>query len=165
MNDNNSIVSDFSSENGSVAEKNDEYGVLQRYRHKSIEQSVMNYSSYFSEMPNHAQSEMDCQSTYSAFHVVDSSIRDEVQGYSETYSEAPTPKTVNSRPPSVSSYLEEMSLPSVSIENAETGVVRWRTFPKSEERPKTARKLEFQADENPVDGKYSSCVCNHNFPN
>jgi len=58
--------------------------------------------------------------------------------------DAPTPKTVNSRSASIASYLDEMSLPSVSIDNAETGVVRWRTFPKNEERTRTARKLDFR---------------------
>ncbi|KAL3914183.1 MAG: hypothetical protein SGILL_006201 [Bacillariaceae sp.] len=145
-NDENSTgcVSDISSENGSVVERNDDYGVLNRFKHKSIEESVMGYAEYFaSETPG---ANTDCQSVYSATtHVPDPSVRAEVQGYSDVYSEAPTPKTVNStRTASIEHYLEEMSLPSVSIENAETGVVRWRQFPKCEERAKTARKLEFK---------------------
>ncbi|KAL3923285.1 MAG: hypothetical protein SGILL_001744, partial [Bacillariaceae sp.] len=148
MGDNHSVVSDVSSENGSAVERNDDYGVLHRFRHKSIEQSVMDYAEYFAETPGQATVDTECPSVYSSVrHVVSEEVRDEVQGYSDVYSEAPTPKTVNSRAVSIGSYLEEMALPSVSIENAETGVVRWRQFPKSEERAKTARKLDFQDDE------------------
>jgi hypothetical protein len=145
MSDNHSVVSDVSSENGSLVERNDDYGVLHKFRHKSIEQSVMDYEEYFSETPGHTPGDMTYQSSYSAVqHVVSAEIREEVQGYSDVYSEAPTPKTVNSRAVSIGSYLEEMALPSVSIEDGKTGKVRWRQFPKKEERAKTARKLEFQ---------------------
>ena len=140
MNDNESTVSDFSSDNESLPEKNDDYGVLQRFRNKSIESSVMNYSSYYADECYHLES-METRS-----------IEDDAQSHNdlirhEAFVEAPTPKTGNNGTPSISAYLEEMALPSVSIENAETGVVRWRTFPKNEERAKTARKLDFHDNE------------------
>jgi hypothetical protein len=140
MNDNESTVSDFSSDNESVPDKNDDYGVLQRFRNKSIESSVMNYSSYYADECYHLDS------------VETRSIEDDAQSHNdvirhEAFLEAPTPKTGNNGTSSINAYLEEMALPSVSIENAETGVVRWRTFPKNKERAKTARKLEFHDNE------------------
>ncbi|KAG7356856.1 hypothetical protein IV203_001543 [Nitzschia inconspicua] len=145
LNDNTSTISDFSSDHGSITvlDKTDDYGVLKKFRHKSIEQSVMDYGGYFEGDMIQPQSAMTSDSALRAIHFVDPSILAEVQGHHNVYPDAPTPKTVNSRSGSIEAYLEEMSLPSVSIENAETGVVRWREFPKDKEKAKTARKLEF----------------------
>jgi hypothetical protein len=65
----------------------------------------------------------------------------------DDFLDAPTPKTQNNGPTSIATFMDDLYLPSVSIESAETGVVRWRQFSKTEMKAKIARKLTFRGDD------------------
>lgn len=75
--------------------------------------------------------------------VPDSSINPEDFHAAEAFLDAPTPRVQNNMPSSLTAYVNGMYLPSVSIDNAEAGIVRWRQFPTLETQAKTARKLDF----------------------
>jgi len=109
---------------------NDDYGVLHRYSCKSIESSV----------PTHTD---DFNAQISGFRLHDQSRED-----TQAFLSAPTPRKANCATLPFSDYLEENCLPSVSIENAETGKIRWRQFPKNDKKVKVARKIDFSNDNN-----------------
>ncbi len=100
--------------------------ILEHYRIKSIE----------SILPNTHQP---------GAHVTHYSLHNEALHDAEAFLDAPTPKVQNNAPGSFATYLEGLYLPSVSIDNAEAGVVRWRHFPNIEMQAKTARKLNFSS--------------------
>jgi hypothetical protein len=74
----------------------------------------------------------------------DSSIHQETLHPAESFLDAPTPKVQNNNvPSSFATQMDGMYLPSVCIDNAEAGMVRWRQFPIVPVQAKTARKLDF----------------------
>lgn len=111
-----SIVSDLGNgSNSSIASEsfrafdNDDYGVLRRYTRRSIESTV----------PTHTEN-------FNAH-------------FDKQNSNDPIPFVLNSKSlkqnksSSFSKHMEKNCLPSVYIDDAETGLIRWREFPKSVE--------------------------------
>eukprot|EP00536_Pseudo-nitzschia_multiseries_P000350 jgi/Psemu1/178643/e_gw1.5.42.1 len=129
---NGSIISDL--DNGSITSlisdnergiDNDDYGVLRRYSRKSVESSVPTFS--------HSK----------VFYAQFGEFGDDNLADNQAFFSAETPRKTNSKSNSFPKYLEENCLPSVSIESAETGTIRWRKFPKSE---KLNREIDFYGD-------------------
>jgi hypothetical protein len=116
-----SIISDMDS---SMVDTPD-YGILHQYRFKSIESTVPDFYEHLTQ-------------------VTDFSLPHH-QAFNDTvaFFDAATPKVQNNGPSSIASYMDDLYLPSVSIDNAETGLVTWRKFPKTDLKAKTARKLDF----------------------
>lgn len=113
-------------------------------RRSNFEFDLTNFSQYGTDMPDEPVN-VDCEKSTFAI------------GSKSGCSHGPRSKTVTTSPASridrygfdpcapLSSQLEifAQAVPSVQIDSAETGVVRWRQFPKENyEKPKTARKLD-----------------------
>ena len=115
-----SIISDLDT---STVETTD-YGVLHRYQFTSLESTVLDLDNQLKNVTNSSHAGKAIKGT-------------------EAFFDAPTPKVQNNVPSSTASYMNHLCLPSVIIENSETGEVRWRQFPKTDVKAKTARKLDF----------------------
>lgn len=130
-----SIVSDL--DNGSnssmtsdagKAYDNDDYGVLHRYSRKSMESTVPSHTDDFNALPGNM-----------GLHNQDSNA----------FLLATKSRNENSATPSsFSTYLAKNCLPSVFIDNAQTGQIRWRQSPKKDTEVEEARKIDFSHYEN-----------------
>ena len=99
---------------------NDDYGVLRRYSRKLVESTVPTHTENF----NNAQ--------------LSNQDSNDVNGLLL----APKSLEKNGTTPSFSNYLAKNCLPSVSIENAETGLIRWRESPKNDVEFEEASKMD-----------------------
>ena len=143
INDNSSIISDLGNGSDVGVDKNDDYGVgiLHRYSCKSIETSVPDHyhdldrDINYPKGPNNIESRVDDSGIFNL-----DGCNTQLAGL-----QLP-PRKENCATLSTSSYLEENVLPSVSIENAESGLIRWRIFPKTDQKVKVARKIDFSGD-------------------
>jgi hypothetical protein len=107
---------------------NDDYGVLHRYSRKSIESTV----------PTHTE-DFNAQLGNMGLHNHDAN----------TFLSATKSRNENSATPSsFSTYLAKNCLPSVFIDNAETGLIRWRESPEKDTEIEEARKIDFSHYEN-----------------
>jgi hypothetical protein len=107
---------------------NDDYGVLHRYSRKSMESTV----------PSHTD-DFDAQPGNMGLHNQDANTLLFAKKSRNEHSATPL---------SFSTYLAKNCLPSVFIDNAETGQIRWRESPKKDTEVEEARKIDFSHYEN-----------------
>jgi hypothetical protein len=105
---------------------NDDYGVLRRYSRKSIESTVPTHTENFNAQLD-STSDVDVPNAF----LSDSKRRKQNDSVS-----------------SFSTYLEKNCLPSVCIENAETGLIRWRESPRTDKIVKAKRERETECQTN-----------------